>query len=140
MHNIKMEDIITGVADIDRDHKHLYSLLEKLKKLNIASTKCDEMLQLLNCVIDSAFDHCDREETIMRAIKLPNLSEHVRDHDKLIACLSKIVVDYQLAPAGIPSDTIIVIKYWVTEHIIRYDRPLAEAISNFGKIPIAEQP
>jgi hemerythrin len=125
------EAMSVGVSRLDRDHKILIGLINRLDE---ASTGDDDAAQLmaevLEILVSYTIFHFSREEAVMEACGYPALGHHHEDH----LALTQEVRDWQQrfranAESVVPMDMLYFLKGWLNHHILLQDmayRPLVE--------------
>lgn len=126
------EAMSVGVSRLDRDHKILIGLINRLDE---ASSRGDEaprvMAEVLGVLVDYTIFHFAREEAVMEACGYPALGQHHEDH----VALTREVQEWRQrveenAQAVAPLDVLDFLKGWLNHHILLQDmayRPYAAA-------------
>lgn len=73
------ENLITGITDVDEQHKKLFKIIDSLANKNLDADKITEILiDLRNYVIE----HFSTEENYMKSLAYPDYEEHKALHKK----------------------------------------------------------
>lgn len=134
------ESISVGVPLIDHDHQYLVNLINQLHD---AVGRADERAILetvLDALIDYAVYHFSREERVMEACGMAELSKHRRGHE----IFARKVLDIQQRfrdnrDSELGPDVLIFLKGWLQGHIVGEDRRIREyATRNMTAIRAAD--
>jgi len=131
------EDMATGVPEIDGDHRRIAAIFDRLCQSLFQSNDREAIIATLSELVEVMCEHISREEELMRRIEYEDGGRHKRDHDDFINMLSTLIVDYQTNSALMANDVIALVKTWKYRHLVRYDKPLAEAASRQSALVMA---
>lgn len=126
------EDVATHHGAIDDDHRHMFALVNRLNDAMQANAFRADIGQLLDDLVDCTRDHFQAEERAMRAHDYALLAEHAHKHQALLAQLETFVTEFQSGKMSITSETMAFLHEWLTLHIQRDDRKLADFLTNDG--------
>ena len=109
--------LIVNIQEIDDQHAELFASLAKLKMLCIERNELpladsESLLQALRV-------HCATEEKLATSSGL-NFSEHGKKHKKMLAAISKAIVEVQEGRMDVFS-VLRYIEYWFERHIREED-------------------
>lgn len=121
-----------GVSRLDRDHKILIGLINRLDEAasDGGAGARQVMAEVLEVLVAYTIFHFSREEAVMEACGYPALGQHHEDH----VALTQEVQDWQQRlcedPDSIaPPDMLHFLKGWLNHHILLQDmayRPYAQ--------------
>src|SRR5512134_1416976 len=120
-----------GVSRLDRDHKILIGLINRLDDANSSGGEAQPLMaEVLGVLVDYTIFHFAREEAVMDACGYPALGQHHEDH----LALTQEVRDWQQrfrenAESVAPLDILDFLKGWLNHHILLQDmayRPFVE--------------
>jgi hemerythrin len=127
------EAMSVGVTRLDRDHKILIGLINRLEEAGSGGGDGSPqvMAEVLEVLVAYTIFHFSREEAVMEACRYPALGQHHEDH----LALTQEVQDWQQrfredAGSVSPSDILHFLKGWLNHHILLQDmayRPFAES-------------
>jgi hemerythrin len=119
--------LITGVPEIDRQHKQIFARLDSLLEAIRRGSSREEVGQTLAFLRDYVLTHFKAEEELMSEIAFPGLPSHRAEHDRFVRDLSVLTAEHSRDGAS-PSLILRVnsrVSEWLREHIQRTDRELA---------------
>ena len=118
------EAMSVGLARLDRDHKILIGLINRLDEAGSdgGDGARQVMAEVLEVLVAYTIFHFSREEAVMEACGYPALEQHHEDH----AALTREVQDWQQRfhndpDAIVPSDMLHFLKGWLNHHILLQD-------------------
>jgi hemerythrin len=125
------DDLLVKIDAIDRDHKHLFALANKI----FANTGKD--MALVSSAIDILFsytkEHFSREETAMRDFNYPAIQDHIFDHKELVAQLNDFNDQFiKSGPKAIDESFATFLEHWLRDHILKFDQSFADFLRQFG--------
>ncbi len=129
-----------GVPVIDADHQKLAAVAESLRRALVQRADRVTVISRMNELIDGMCDHNNLETLLMRSSHYKNSAAHRHDHNHFIFMLSALIVDYQVDQRPVIQEFDVLIKAWRTNHIRRFDQPLAEAIRTHSARQTAPTP
>jgi hemerythrin-like metal-binding protein len=109
-----------GDAKIDAEHQEWFRLANKF----LMAADQQSMRECGSAFSEYTQHHFFYEETFMRAIHFPFIATHVKEHDRLVSTLDKIldVVDKDVLSKEELDDFV---GYCLVKHIANFDAPLA---------------
>lgn len=114
-----------GIEEIDRQHQHLVSLINRLTtyadKTQIASTYSLFLAEMF----DYAQNHFKDEEALMERLQHPDLAMHRRQHADFFEHIASLS---QVAQPGLPELRSLhqFLHDWLIDHILRTDMSLRQ--------------
>jgi len=130
-------EIATGHTRIDEDHKHLIALVNRLHDAMLKRAGKDQLATLFDELALYTKEHFGREETLMGQIAYAGAAEHRGQHKTLIDQLTQLRTDFGTGKVTITLETMKFLQGWVSDHILKSDRKLAEAAAKAGAKPAA---
>lgn len=122
---IEWNDELSINDDIDSDHKFLINLINTLH-LSITGASDKSVEDVLIELSEYTVYHFSKEEFFMSRIRYPEYDDHKIQHQLLIDQLTKVVYNYEMNKISITSDTMDFLKYWLTNHILTYDKKIVK--------------
>ncbi len=126
---LEFDDILlTGVEDIDRQHRELFARIAALLDATRTRRSGEEVLRLMEYLGSYAVDHFAAEEREMDRTEYPQAEGHRLEHRQFVKELE--VLRHELATEG-PSVLFVIrvgnrVTEWLREHIYRTDKLLGE--------------
>jgi hemerythrin len=114
-----------GVAEIDAQHRRLFSLADQLHSA-MASGKGKAVLeQVLQSLISYTKTHFAAEERIMRDCAYSDLAAHKAQHDQLTQRVLNLQSEFRAGKMLLTLDVLEFLKNWLQMHIAGCDRKYA---------------
>lgn len=126
-----------GLPQIDKQHKHLVELLNKLydaSRRGLGEATLQEVLVELR---DYTNYHFTLEEQEMSQAKYPGLADQIRAHGEFISHLDKVELQIKGNEMDLPAKLAVFLFGWLVCHINDTDRQFAEFV--LGKKPQASE-
>ncbi|MEI8395262.1 MAG: bacteriohemerythrin [Rhodospirillaceae bacterium] len=118
--------LLIGHPDIDREHKLLFSIAQRLNG-SIEFDKRESFIGEVLCALaDYSQEHFSHEELLMQKIKYPNCAEHVVKHWQFIQKLSGLIDHYERGSLDIILEIRAFVSEWLADHISREDMEFGE--------------
>jgi len=117
-----------GVPSIDKQHKQLVALTNRLF-LAIMDEAGEKVLEgILNDLADYAAYHFTHEEELLRMYDYPGdlLAEHEAEHKALTDEVYRYIDLYRQDPANLDLSVFVFLRDWTTEHMSRSDALYSE--------------
>lgn len=122
------EDMATGIAEIDADHRRIAGFFDEILVSLAEGQEHEAMVAALSRLVDALCEHIEHEDELMRAIRYPDASAHRLEHDGYFIRLSQLMVDCQKHSRCIADKVRELLYLWKFQHQDHFDRPLARAI------------
>jgi len=121
------DDLATGHADIDGQHKELFSRFNKLLQACHEGKGHEEVGRLLIFLGEYVRTHFDAEERLQREHRYPGYAAHRREHDEFIVRLRSLEDEFAGNEGGVALviRTNQMISNWLNRHICGTDREMA---------------
>ena len=126
-------------AEIDRDHKHLFMMTNRVIAAGKVGSPKEDILKLLCEYIDYVAIHYSHEEVLMVKIKYPDTELHIRAHGSFFNRLSELIKTYEKGEPDIHCRIAAYIGTYAFNHIETYDRKLANFCQQRIRIPLAPE-
>ena len=129
------DDYLTGVAEVDADHRRLFALVNRLHARVRGAAEgagdgvdepapglTDPVATALAALADYVEYHFAREEEVMENAGYPDLIAHMNRHRNLARTVRSLVTMHAENPAQpLGDDVLAFLKDWLTGHIIESD-------------------
>ncbi|MGN7611385.1 bacteriohemerythrin, partial [Magnetococcales bacterium HHB-1] len=114
-----------GVKVLDQDHKKLVDLINTLYENMRDGVEQQVMNRVLDELVNYVAGHFKREEDLFAQYGYPQQQEHIREHQKLVEGVEKLVADFQSGEFAVGIDILAFLKNWLKEHIQHTDMQYA---------------
>ena len=121
------DDLLTGVREIDEQHRELFARFGALLNACNEGKGNEEVLRLFTFLDEYVVSHFSAEERIMRSCGYPDYPEHRQQHQKFVRDLGELKQQFRDGGAGLSlviSTNQMMIE-WLTRHIEKMDKELA---------------
>ncbi|WP_298437300.1 bacteriohemerythrin [Geobacter sp.] len=121
------DDLLTGVREIDEQHRELFARFGALLNACNEGKGNEEVLRLFTFLDEYVVSHFSAEERIMRSCDYREYPEHRQQHQKFIRDLGELKRQFRDGGAGLSlviSTNQMMIE-WLTRHIEKMDKELA---------------
>ena len=123
----------TGIGIIDSQHRELVNLINKLYRACAHGGDGIDagFREAMSAMVEYVHFHFDAEAEILERSNYPQVSEHRKEHEKLVKAILEALQEYESGAPLVPEKFAQTLKDWVFSHIAVHDRA-------FGKY-LAEQ-
>jgi len=111
------DEYSVGIESLDNDHRKLLNLINKLQTAVHYQTGDIFEKEALDEVIAYTKYHFEREEKLMEEAAYPDLEEHKKTHQAMIAKVDGFVKDYEIKGHEVLEDVASYLKDWLVGHI-----------------------
>ncbi len=121
-----------GITEIDRQHKKLVDLVNKLYR----ALKNGQGNEVLGGVLDELIaytqGHFTSEERLMRNNNYPDFAAHKKLHDELVREVSTLKDQFASGKTTLSSDVFNFLKGWLVNHIQKQDKSYGPYLNSRG--------
>ena len=119
--------LLTGVDEIDRQHKKIFEKTNELLKAQSNGSPRAVVQAYLDFLVDYIGRHFSTEEAIMDGINYPGLPAHREEHKKFSEGLRDLARQYTDHPGSetLSKKAILGAVKWVKDHIMGHDHEMA---------------
>ncbi|MBF0427706.1 MAG: hemerythrin family protein [Magnetococcales bacterium] len=131
MDMVQWDDVLSvECEEIDKDHKNLVGLLNKLI-LTINEGKSRDMVgSVLDELINYTSWHFRHEERLMQTYRFPGLMTHRNEHMQLISQVVVLQKQFYEGTVDLTQDVLNFLINWVTHHIQETDKGMGQFLKN----------
>ena len=122
------DEYLTGVEEIDRQHKEFVKLINRLNIIQSYGDNADFALRLMNELDKYADYHFTSEENLMHITKYPKLETQEKSHRALLFKYRQWVESFKNHKADI-EDVIKFLEAWFDGHTINEDKKIGEFLA-----------
>ncbi len=115
------EKFETGILRIDKQHKQLVDIINKLYKNVIIEKSGSAINELLMELKIYTIDHFSTEEKLFKKYKYPGEINHIKIHQKFIDKVSDHLFDVQSTPLAQGYSLVEFLRNWILNHILIHD-------------------
>jgi len=129
------EDLATGDATIDEQHRELLRRMDDVLSANDAGNRKDRIIQILNYLEQYVEFHFDSEEAAMKRSRYPQAKDHMQQHEMFRWKLRELLgeVGRSGAELGLIISTNRLMIDWLLNHIRKSDVELARFLKVAGE-------
>lgn len=128
------DDLETGIAFVDQDHKMLVTLLNQVHDTMGDLEEQATLGSVLNSLTEYTRYHFAREEKLQDVAGYPGLAEHQEKHRKLAATVEDVRSRYAADPKSVSAEEMMAfLQSWLLEHIMRQDMAYRHACSDHAE-------
>lgn len=124
------DDLLTGVVEVDDQHKELFRRFGELLTACNQGQGGEEVLRLFNFLDDYVVKHFAAEERIMRQHGYPDYLEHKQQHQGFTRRLEELKRQFRDEGTGLSLviTTNHVMIEWLSRHIEKMDKEIAKYV------------
>ena len=115
------EEISSGVAQIERQHQNLLSLIRDLRGMINNSARSGELISLLTEFSRFVEEHFEYEEQILGLAGYIKSEQHKSEHDAILQKLNEITGSTMEHKLSDMQESVISIFNWFEQHLIKED-------------------
>lgn len=133
------DDLTVGIAEIDSQHKALFTQLEKLLDACVAGREWEEVLVMLGFLDQYVVTHFATEEGLQRQYGYPDYDKHRAEHEGFLRQIKRFKEE---AATSAPSRDLVLrvnqaLIDWLKSHILNADKVASEfLLKKMGGEPI----
>jgi len=113
-------NFLTGIREIDQDHRHLVDLLNESYEALKGGAAADQMQSVVDELVRYADYHFSCEEQLMVAASYPDYAEHKKEHE----IFTDRATEFQncFENGEVPAIAILsFLSNWITHHFLKTD-------------------
>ena len=115
------DEYSVGVDQFDRQHQHLFEIINKLTARPDTSKDSSLTSQTIKEMFDYAKEHFTAEEELMQQYDYPEIESHKKQHDYFIGTTDELS-NTKVRPEEIAE----FLKVWWTIHVLKVDMKYKE--------------
>ena len=121
-------ELATGVAEIDNQHKEIFSRVDRLSAACSEGKGKEEVLRLLQFLEEYVKEHFAAEERLQLRNAYPEYAEHKSQHMRFISDVARLKEAFKAEGATLSlvimtNETLV---SWLVQHIAKTDMELAK--------------
>lgn len=118
------EEFSVRNAEIDKQHKQLFDILNKLIESKESSVNSKIIADTLTEMVNYAREHFKTEEMFMADYGYPEFEFHKRSHKEFIKNTGLMSLRIMEGDKNIPEEMLNYLKNWLVNHILDEDKKL----------------
>lgn len=126
------DDYKVNIAQIDKEHKELISMLDKLYSSYQRREDNKVIGGILNKLIDYTASHFAYEERIMVEYDYPDYQKHKQEHEKLVGKVLEFKELFVQGKAKVDATLMEFLKNWLKNHILKTDMKYGPFFNKHG--------
>jgi len=126
------EKYVLGIGEIDKQHKGLVDLINRLFAAMQSGAGKDVLEETLNGLVAYAGHHFMTEEILMGNYDFPDLDAHKMEHRKFSEEVESFRKDFLSGNTGISIQLISFLRDWLDQHICETDHRYGEYLRGQG--------
>jgi hemerythrin len=126
-----------GVLEIDDQHRKLLAIINHLHDAMRAGSDTAELSRVMDELVNYTRFHFAFEEQLMERVAYPDVQEHRRRHQAMVARVVQFQADVANARALFSMKLMEFLKYWLSKHILETD--MAYALFIAGQVEGAQE-
>jgi hemerythrin-like metal-binding protein len=107
----------TGIRIIDEQHRELFEIVERLRRMVQEGAAKDVVEALLGDLLACSERHFATEETYMSKFAYPDLPQHVSEHTSMLTSLRELLVKFQESHQSMALMVPTFMEGWLKHHI-----------------------
>ena len=127
------EEYSVGVEKIDRQHRHLFEIINKLIDRSGSSGDSGQVRETLTEMLNYAKEHFTDEEELMQEYGYPEIESHKEHHIYFFKTTAELSINALNNQSMVSREIVEFLKLWWTLHILKVDMKYKEFFKS--KIP-----
>jgi hemerythrin len=123
------EEYSTGIDEIDRQHKELLSMIEKIYNIGQNILEKDYVDQLLKELVIKLHEHFDCEEELMKKYNYPKLDDQIQQHKQIYENIQQQIVEVRKEQFRL-LQLLFHLGRWFVDHDNKFDKELGKYIKS----------
>jgi hemerythrin len=120
------------MAEIDRQHQTLVSLIRHLQEAMLEGRARDVVVQLFSSMNEYTKIHFAFEEQLLKTHEYPELESHHLEHSRLVARLEELEEKYATGELSAGTPLMHFLRNWLIDHIGNLDQDYAKFLREKG--------
>lgn len=121
-----------NIGSIDKQHKKLVDIINRLHKAMLDKKTKDEMGIILNELIDYTVEHFGYEEELFTKYSYPGTLLHKKEHKDLVGKVSDFKNEFTAGKGAVSMKLLSFLKDWLINHINGTDQKYSDFLIEKG--------
>ena len=127
------EEYSVGIGKIDRQHRHLFEIINKLIDRSGSCGDLKLVSETLTEMLNYAKEHFTTEEELMQEYGYPEIESHKEQHIYFFKTTAELSINALNNQSMVSREIVEFLKLWLTLHILKCDMKYKEFFK--AKIP-----
>ncbi|MCJ7729677.1 MAG: bacteriohemerythrin [Sedimentisphaerales bacterium] len=127
------DEYSVGVEKFDRQHRHLFEIINKLIERSAASSDSKLVTEILTEMLKYAKEHFTDEEELMQEYGYPEIELHKKQHAYFIETTAELSINALNNQSMVSREIAEFLRLWWMTHILKIDMKYKEFFK--AKIP-----
>lgn len=119
-----------NVAEIDEQHKKLFSLVNRMYDAMHAGKGRDMIEAIIAEFVDYTDYHFKAEEALLRRNAYPDYDDHKQMHDRLVRDARRIEEAFDSGNTPTAIEVMLIMTNWLNMHILEQDRKFKSYVAS----------
>ena len=115
------EDYSVGIEELDRQHRKLFELINKLSDHTVELSSLGEKSDILNELISYAIEHLEYEESLLTEHGYPETDNHKEKHAHYLEKFNALLKDSKSGEEVFSDDLVSFLQNWWRHHVLEED-------------------
>lgn len=111
---------------LEKEHQQLIDILDVLDKCVLKGNSVNQVVKHLDDFVTLAGDHFKNEEKIMEAYKYTDITDHKKEHARLLERLHTLHNQLSKGQTPFGKDYMQLLRNWLEAHLLGTDKRLEE--------------
>jgi hemerythrin len=120
------DEYSVGVEKIDRQHRHLFEIINKLIDRSGSSSDSKLVSETLTEMLNYAKEHFTTEEELMQEYGYPEIESHKEQHIYFFKATAELSINALNKQSMVSREIVEFLKLWLTLHILKCDMKYKE--------------
>jgi hemerythrin len=126
------DDLLTGIAEVDSQHKWLVDATNRLHdELSKPQPDGGTVGEILEGLVDYTYNHFIMEEELFERLGYPGTAAHKAQHDVFTGKISSLLIRHESGEIA-SGDALELLKNWLIEHIMKTDKAYVPFLQSKG--------
>lgn len=117
-----------GDDRVDRQHQHLFELINDLDRKIATGTVRQDSLQTIEALVDYVLQHFADEESVMQQINFRDIIRHRWHHSEFAGKIADMALDWGRGKEISAEEIRDFLTDWLLNHILTEDMQIGEAV------------
>ena len=126
-------DLLTGIDDMDNQHRRLFDLINELSEAITEGKGREVMASVFDALIDYTNRHFAEEEQLLEETQYPELESQRKSHRAFVAKVVESRAGFESGTGMVASEVINFLNDWLVKHIGVMDKKYSSHLKKAGR-------